>query len=431
MTNTSLHDELGQGEPADAHAVVSETAGAVVPRAVSDAVPRRFTAGNPLRGIAAMSVLVFHAAIATLLWSLGHGAVNGEGTPGQFKPIFGPFAPEFVNMRAGIYIFFVLSGYLLTRTFLATYTLGTPRPSIPHYFRNRALRIIPAFWVVTTVYAIWDRGEGGISGLATVYGFVQNYHPTAAINVMGQAWTLDLEVAFYILIPIASLLALSASRRIRTTPVQRLAIVLVVLLAAYVLSLMFKHRAGNPLTLTYNIADYLFAFIPGVALAAVEPFLAPRLRGSRAGRIWSWALLGLCLALLGVFVSLPVGDYGLRLIFVTLGCGALLGAPLVLQWTTGGCWRALENPVMNWIGERSYGIYLIHLGLMTHVLARLGHSHGVKTTFLLMLVGVTACTFIAADLLWRFVERPALQRRLPWRQAEFARPAPAGAAASR
>lgn len=395
---------------------------------VSDAVPRRFAAGNALRAIAAMSVLVFHAAIATLLWNNAK-AVTGEGTPSQFKPIFGPLAAEFVNMRSGIYIFFALSGYLLTRTFLAAYLLGTPYPSIARYARNRALRIIPAFWVVTTVYAVWDRFEGGVGGLATVYLFVQNYHPTPAINVMGQAWTLDLEVAFYIVIPLASLLSMWAGRRLRTTPRQRLAIVLTVLAAAYALSLQFKHDIGNPITLTYNIADYLFAFIPGVALAAIEPFAAPRLRGAGTGRAWLWALLGLCLVLLGVFISLPVSGYGLRLIFVTLGCGAMLAAPLTLQWANGGCWRVLDNRVMNWLGERSYGIYLIHLGLMTHVLARVGHGHGVKTTFALMLVGVTVATLVSADLLWRFVEHPALQRRLPWRQAEFGRTAAASAGA--
>jgi peptidoglycan/LPS O-acetylase OafA/YrhL len=402
------------------------------PVGVSSAVPRRFAAGNALRAIAALFVLVFHAGIATLLWKLGQSSVTGEGTPSQFKPIFGALAPEFVNMRAGIYIFFALSGYLLTRPFLAAYLLGTPHPSIPRYFRNRALRIIPAFWVVTTLYVLWARGDngGGIAGLLAVYGYAQNYYPTAAGEIMSQAWTLDIEVAFYIMIPVASILALTAGRRMQTTPLKRLAIVLTVLLASYVLSLLFKHQAGNPIKLTYNLADYLFAFIPGVALAAVEPFAAPRLRGSRSGRILAWGLLGLCIGLLGVFISLPVSDYGLRLIFVTVGCGALLGAPLVLQWTTSSCWRVLDNRVMNWLGERSYGIYLIHLGLMTHVLARFGHSHGVKSTFLLLLSGVTLVTLLGADLLWRFVERPALHRRLPWRQAEFKRPAATAAAES-
>ena len=58
-------------------------------------------------------------------------------------------------------------------------------------------------------------------------------------------------------------------------------------------------------------------------------------------------------------------------------------------------------------------------------MARVGHGHGVTTTFALMLVGATVATLVSADLLWRFVEHPALQRRLPWRQAEFGRTAAA------
>jgi peptidoglycan/LPS O-acetylase OafA/YrhL len=85
---------------------------------------------------------------------------------------------------------------------------------------------------------------------------------------------------------------------------------------------------------------------------------------------------------------------------------------------------------MGWLGVRSYGIYLIHLGLITHVLARFGHSHGVRSTFVLLLIGVTAATLLGAELLWRFVEHPALQRRLPWRQAEFKGAVPATSAES-
>jgi peptidoglycan/LPS O-acetylase OafA/YrhL len=98
----------------------------------------------------------------------------------------------------------------------------------------------------------------------------------------------------YILIPIVSLLALAAGRRMRPAPMRRLTIVLGVLVVAYAVSLGFKHETGNPINLTYNLADYLFAFIPGVALAAIEPFAAPRLHGTATGRNMAWGVLGLC-----------------------------------------------------------------------------------------------------------------------------------------
>ncbi|MGD0453501.1 MAG: acyltransferase [Solirubrobacteraceae bacterium] len=395
------------------------------PRSVSDAVPRRFTAGDALRGIAALFVLVYHAAVETLIFKHSAGFVIGSDNASNFSPIFGRLAPEFIAMRFGIFIFFALSGYLLTRTFLAAYTLGTPRPAIARYARNRALRIIPAFWVVTTVFVLWNHvaGSAGIGGLLATYGFAQNYHWSAAADVMRQAWTLDIEVAFYILIPLASLTALAAGRQMQRTPQRRLAILLSVLLAAYILSLLAKHDAGNPINNNYNLGEFLFAFIPGVVLAAVEPFAAPRVRGSGHGGALAWGVLGVCIALFAVFVSLSGSERGARLVFVTLACGALLAAPLILQWRTGGCWRVLDNRAMQWLGERSYGIYLIHLALMGHVLRHIASGHGITVTFVLLLIIVTPVTLLAADVLWRLIERPALQRRLPWRQAEFARPA--------
>lgn len=398
-----------------------------LPQTVGDAVPRQFAAGDALRGIAAMFVLIFHVAIEAMVYKHIHGfAFTGEGAA-EYRPLAGVLATPLMVVRAGIYIFFALSGYLLTRGFLAAYTLGMPRPSISRYFRNRALRIVPAFWVVTTVFMIWQRGwqGSGLGGVLAVYGFMQNYVWTHAALAMPQAWTLDLEVSFYILIPLAAVLALALVKRFLATPGQRLASVLTALLVAYVASLAFKHLAGNPRWLQYNIAEYLFAFIPGIALAAIEPFAAPRLRASASGRLWAWGLLTASVALLAAFVTLPVREENLRLIAVSLGCGALLAAPLALQWATGGCWRVLDNRAMHWLGERSYAIYLIHLTLLGHLLIHIGQGFGLRVTFFLLLLAGTVATLLASDISWRLVERPALQRRLPWRRAEFEHSAPA------
>ncbi len=404
---------------------------------MDDAVPRTFDAGDGLRALAALFVLVFHVAYLSLAAKGLPVAADGEATIAQFRPLFGTIAPELVSMRAGIYIFFALSGYLLSRPFLSAYLVGTPSPPVGRYFRNRALRIIPAFWVVTTAYLICEGmpAGGSAGGLAAVYGFAQNYYWNPAARLIGQAWTLDIEVAFYIALPVVALLAGAASRRARIASRGRLALVLAVLLAAYAASLLVRHLGGiliEPgLNTTYNLADFLFAFVPGVALAAIEPFAAPRLRAGsvRVRRASIWGVTLLCAVLTGVFVSLPAGDYGLRRVLVTLACGTLLGALVAPQWIGGRSWRALDNRAARWLGQRSYGIYLIHYGLIAHFLSIVGAGHGLTLTWLLTLAGVTAASVLAADVLWRVVERPALQRRLPWRQAEFVPAAPAPAQA--
>jgi peptidoglycan/LPS O-acetylase OafA/YrhL len=398
-------------EPGDARARVSES------------VPRTFLAGDGLRAIAAIAVLVLHAAIVVSLAKHAPGFAAEDEHPGQYRAIAGGAAPLLALMRLGIYIFFALSGYLLSRGFLAAYTLGTPCPPIVRYARNRVLRIVPAFWVVMGVYLTWNHAwrAGGVDGLLATFGFAQNYDHTAAA-VIPQAWTLDIEVAFYALIPIVAVIVLAARRPRRGTPARRLRLVLGVLAAAYAGSLALKHTAGRPVDHTYNLGGYLFAFIPGVALAAIEPFAAPRLRERPDGSRWAWAALGAGAALLALYVYAPAGQYGLRLLLATLGCGAVLAAPLTLQWATGSCWRVLDNRPMRWLGQRSYGIYLIHLGLMGHVLVRIGTGHSYATTFLALTAASALATIVAADVLWRLVERPILQRRLPWRGAEFATP---------
>ena len=394
--------------------------------AVGAAVPRTFMAGDGLRAIAALSVLVLHAAIETMLFKHASGFTIRDEHAGQYKAIAGAAAPLLALTRAGIYIFFALSGYLLSRGFLAAYTLGTPRPPIGRYARNRVLRIVPAFWVVTAVYLTWDHAwhAGGLGGLLANFGFAQNYHYTQAA-VIPQAWTLDIEVAFYALIPIVAVIALALRRPERGSPSRRLSLVLALAALLYAGSVVLKDHVGQPAGNTYNLAQYLFAFLPGVALAAVEPFAAPWFRDRPGAPRWAWSALAAAAGLLIANLYAPAGSHGLHLVLVSLGCGALLTAPLTLQWSTGGCWRLLENRPIRWVGERSYGIYLIHLGVMGHLLQRIGGGHGYTFTFLALTISATIVTVAAADVLWRVVERPVLQRRLPWRQAEFT-PARAG-----
>ncbi len=394
-----------------------------VPRAgaakLSDAVPRTVLCGDGFRGLGCVGVLVIHAAIVTML-SKHHPGFNPDiEAPWQYKPVVGVAAPLMMLMHPTIFVFFVLSGYLLSRGFLAAYLLGTPKPSISRYARNRVLRIVPGFWLVLAIFLTWDHawGAGGAGGLLATFAFAQNYHSTPAAVIM-QAWTLNVETAFYVALPIVAVLVMATPRLRPATPSARLRLVLGTLLVLFAASVLLRFQAGNPPGKTFNLGQFAFAFVPGIALAAIEPFAAPRVRDAPNGRRWSRGLLAAALAMFVAFVVAPSQDE--RILLESLGCGALVAAAVTLQWATGGGWRVLTNRAARWVGERSYGLYLIHLGLMGHIMRRIGLSHTYPLTFLALALVSLVVSLIAADLIWRFVERPALSWRLPWRQAEFA-----------
>jgi peptidoglycan/LPS O-acetylase OafA/YrhL len=89
-----------------------------------------------LRAVAALAVLTFHVvlfspAVGSLPLQLPH---HGERV--------------FSGLRFGLTLFFVLSGFLLYRPFVAAAMAKRPLPSIRDYLRRRALRILPAYWVI-------------------------------------------------------------------------------------------------------------------------------------------------------------------------------------------------------------------------------------------------------------------------------------------
>ena len=149
----------------------------------------RFPLMDSLRAIAALSVFVYHVAFV-LGWF-------DEGLAGRYLR----------ELNLGVSIFFVLSGFLLYRPFVAARVEGEPSPALVPYAIRRVARIVPAYWVALTIIAIWLPVSGVFTaeGIVTYYGFLQAYDPDTITGGIGQAWTLTVEVSFYILLPILAL----------------------------------------------------------------------------------------------------------------------------------------------------------------------------------------------------------------------------------
>jgi len=373
----------------------------------------RFIAGDSLRALAALSIVVFHAA---LLVPASRGL--GTGRDG-FELVFGHLPGRILaNGDVGVYLFFVLSGYLLSRPFIRAIVRVEPGPYAPSYLANRALRIIPAYWVVFTLTLIL-RGTAGstLPQIAAAFAFAQTYVPSGAAAQLGQAWTLCVEAAFYVALPLTALVAaLLLGRRFK--PSSRLLTILAVVAIASAASVVVRATGVPTLNHLRQLPTTFFAFGPGIALAALELVLPDRLQAAPAlrRRLPSLLLAAAALGALG-YAGFAESAIAARAISASVASGCLVAALLVVQWSGRGCPSALDNRTMRWLGERSYGIYLLH-GLVAFELFELTDVSSADAQFALSLALILAVTLPASAFLFRFVEAPALRFRRRWRRRD-------------
>jgi peptidoglycan/LPS O-acetylase OafA/YrhL len=377
----------------------------------------RFVAGDPLRGIAALLVLVFHGTLLSFYPNtpfFTHRAAFGQ-VAGRF----------FETLPLMVYVFFALSGYLIARPFIRAYVRNQGLPQIPEYLRNRLLRIVPAFWVVAAiVYLRFGFRGSGIGSVAAVFGFAQTIHQSDAAKLMVQAWTLDAEMFFYLVLPVIAAALFFTFGRLRPGR-PRLVLAAAAVTVIVGATLAARMSGATRVNETPQPWYMLYAFGPGVLLAAIETMWLPRLRGARWGAAAAWALLAASGALFVIYAAMPVNQVNQRLLVGIAAGAALVAAPLVLQWTRNTCWRVFDNPVFQWLGKISYSFYLVHVGM----LYELGAVYRISNKpWVLLLVAeplLLILSLAAAVVVYRYVEEPFMRLRTSWRRPEPAHePAP-------
>jgi peptidoglycan/LPS O-acetylase OafA/YrhL len=390
--------------------------------------------------MAALSILVLHA------W--------GDAGPEGAEPDLGPFTRFVPDLAFGVTLFFTLSGFLLYRPFVSSLLRDDRLPSVRAYFRNRALRILPAYWVILLVSAlvlhtvvVWDDDGSLVPGsldagaLLKSALLVQHYDAETVVVGIGPAWSLAVEVVFYALLPVLALLALALARRTSTHRGRLLAVLvpagllLVLGLAgkaasAYLVPPLSPFNGWEPdwhsvLERSFLTHADLFAF--GMALAVVVTQVqAGRLRVRRGAR---WAAIVVALAAYLVTAKMTFVDeqlsYSPYNTLMALGCTAFLA--LVVLPVPGErrsrLVRILEWPPLVAAGLVSYSIFLWH-----HPLALWLREHDLTFTgaggFVLNVAILVTVTLALSILTYRFVEYPALRRK----RSSRAKVAPATAA---
>ena len=167
----------------------------IVPRQSPTA--RRVPGIEGLRALAAGGVVLFHAYY--------YQAGRGGGAAGLLLR----------DCALGVTLFFTLSGFLLFRPYARAALCGTSAPGVRNYLRNRALRIVPAYWTVLGVCALTfglyeTVGPQLVPKLTTMPPLghllastflVQNYTRSTFGTGLPQAWSLAVEVG---VLPVAS-----------------------------------------------------------------------------------------------------------------------------------------------------------------------------------------------------------------------------------
>lgn len=386
----------------------------------------RFPLLDAMRAIAALAIVVTHASGVTNF--------NTDNWFGHFP----------ARLNLGVTIFFLLSGFLLYRPFVAARREGRPPIATRAFLRRRALRIVPAYWVALTLLAIYPGVPGFSDHWWRFYTFTQIYWKDSIVQGIGPAWTLCIEVTFYLALPF---LAAAIARR-RPSVTGEVGILLAA--AACVIAFRWVIQGYTAEFSDWRILhNTLLSYFDWFAYGMILAVLSVAWHGREAGspvlvtiirRPWlPW------LAALAVFVFVALGLNLSRGFFVTytqwnffgehVGYAAvafLLLLPAIFgDWAGGWPRKLLAWPVLGWLGLVSYGIFLWHSTIMLDLNTHDAQNWLPGSGFLSLLIPTLAITIPIAAISYYVVEKPALRfkdRRRGPQAADRADSAPADVA---
>jgi peptidoglycan/LPS O-acetylase OafA/YrhL len=304
-----------------------------------------------------------------------------------------------VRMFPGVPIFFVISGFLISKSYERS-------RSVRDYYRNRCLRIFPALWVclAVSVGVILIVGVGALGPVSTgdwllwwgaQMSFYQQYgpeflKPALVDQLNGSLWTIPVELEFYLLLPL-----IYAAFRLHR---RRGDVALIVVLAAS-MWLHFEYcrptlLLGSPphTFLVETAAPYLWIFLVGVLMQRHWGAL----RGWLAGRAHWWLLGYVLTCVITKRLHIYVGSADISPLFLLPLAALVLSCAVSLPNLSD---RLLRH------NDVSYGTYIYHALVLVLML-----QFGVQGSFLSAAAAIMIALGLGA-LSWWFVERPFLRRK--------------------
>jgi peptidoglycan/LPS O-acetylase OafA/YrhL len=304
----------------------------------------------------------------------------------QVSPIF---ATIMNNGNRGVPLFFGISGFILAKPFAAYWMKSGQKVDLKRYFLRRLTRLEPpyilnllaCFALLLIVNHVALRELLPHLAASLCYSHNLAYGTLSEINPV--AWSLEIEVQFYILVPLLTLVFAIGNA------MQRRAVIVFAMLA---LSLAHLHWPSGP-RFNLSILSYIQFFLTGFLLA--DLYLTNKSDSKR----WLWDLVSL--------VGWPA-------VFLLDGKAQLLLPFLILALY----WAAFHGPISNRvfcyplvtvIGGMCYSIYLFHFQVIALATRLLGHH----ANPILMTISSLVMILLGCSLYFLLLERPCMDKDWP------------------
>lgn len=349
---------------------------------------RRYITGlDGIRAIAVIMVLAYHLKLAL------------------FKSGF-----------LGVTVFFVLSGYLITGILISEVEEeGTI--DLKNFWLRRIRRLVPAVMsmavVIIFVSAVVNRiifTKGCKDFLASVLGFnnwwqifnkVSYFEAAGVPSPFTHCWSLAIETQFYLIYP---LILLGIYKLVKSRGEGRAkrgllfaGVTLLLALISVILMIVLFDPQKDASRVYYGTDTRAFSLLFGALLAILWEYrMVPRRLSASVnmvlGSVSFAVLLVMTIAINGSSNFWYRGGQFFGTILTVLMVYAVSGRKTCLS-------RFLSNPVLKWIGDRSYSIYLWHYPIILLI------SKGLKASWWITLIEIVL-SVVLAELSYRFIETP-------------------------
>jgi peptidoglycan/LPS O-acetylase OafA/YrhL len=322
--------------------------------------------------------------------------------------------------NVALFLFFAISGFAIYMPFAKRDFGGGGPVNLRRYAVNRALRILPLYYVVVATVLIIDYNWGSFGLWARFLSFSQNFNPRTVFEFIGPSWSLVVELHFYLLLP---LLAWGIARVAKGSIARAIAILGAVALACVVFRILtvavpeFPNpvwRASTPANLQFIIAG-MIAALAYIYLQQNRPrWLQGALTNSDL-----WLLAAAVVTIPFTWIAFYYDSLQMLTAFLIIGAAAfphLQRGPVTrVFW-----WKPLAI-----LGLASYSIYLWHIYVLEFFLKRDVLDFGP------LVATVLPVSIIVGLISYKLIEEPFLRLRRRWSPATPKQEQPATAAAAK